>query len=96
MDESSPVIRHYHEFPVPVSIIMPVCVDTHWQAVHVNGVTLSLTLLLLPQSQLDCLVVSRAIPIPFCSTNHFQYQHEEEGSGDLGSLYVNLWNAIIG
>ena len=41
-------------------------------------------------------VVSRASPIPFRSADRFQYQHAEEGSEDLGPLYVNSWNAIIG
>ena len=41
-------------------------------------------------------LVSRASPIPFRSADRFQYRHAEEGSGDLGPLYVNSWNAIIG
>jgi len=41
------------------------------------------------------LLVSRASPIPFRSADRFQYRHAEEGSGDLGPLYVNSWNAII-
>ena len=41
-------------------------------------------------------VVSQASPIPFRSADHFQYQHAEEGSGDLEPLYMNSWNAIIG
>ena len=41
-------------------------------------------------------VVSQASPIPFRSADRFQYRHAEEGSGDLGPLYVNSWNAIIG
>ena len=41
-------------------------------------------------------LVPWASPILFHSTNHFQYRHVEEGSGDLGPLYVNGWNEIIG
>jgi len=41
-------------------------------------------------------LVSWASPILFHSASHFQYRHAEEGSGDLGPLYVNGWNAIIG
>ena len=41
-------------------------------------------------------LVSQASPIPFCSTDCFQYHHVEEGSGDLGLLYMNSWNTIIG
>jgi len=36
-------------------------------------------------------VVLQAIPIPFCSTNCFQYRDAEEGSGDLRPHYVNLY-----
>ena len=35
-------------------------------------------------------IVSQARPFPFCSMRHM-----EEGSGDLGSLCVNVWNIII-
>ena len=41
-------------------------------------------------------LVSQASPIPFHSADRFQYRHAEEGSGDLGPLSVNSWNAIIG
>ena len=41
-------------------------------------------------------LVSQASPIPFRSADRVQYRHEEEGSGDLGPLYMNSWNPIIG
>ena len=34
-------------------------------------------------------VVSQASPNPFRSADRFQYRHAEEGSGDLGPLYLN-------
>ena len=40
-------------------------------------------------------VVSQARLFASCSTDCFQYRHTEEGSGDLGSLHVNIWNAIF-
>ena len=46
-------------------------------------------------------VVSQARPLPFHSTDCFQYrhvlqyQHVEKGSGDLEPLHMNTWNAII-
>ena len=41
-------------------------------------------------------LVSQAIPIPFRSTDRFQYRHVEEGSGDLhvGPLYVDLYGSL--
>ena len=39
-------------------------------------------------------LVSWAIPIKFCGTDCFQYRHAEEGSGDLGPLYVNLYRNL--
>jgi len=40
-------------------------------------------------------VVSQAIPIPFSSTNCFQYWDVEEGSGDLIPHYVNLYGNLL-
>ena len=40
-------------------------------------------------------VVSQARPLPFHSTDFFQYWHVEKGSGGLEPLYMNAWNAII-
>ena len=34
-------------------------------------------------------------PIPFRSADHFQYRHTEEGSGDLGPLYMNSWMQLL-
>ena len=45
---------------------------------------------------LNAYLVLQAIPIPFHSTDRFQYQDVKEGSGDLGPLHVNSWNAIAG
>jgi len=50
-----------------------------------------LLMLILPMQQEHCKIVSQAIPIPFCSTNLFQYQDVEEGSGDLRPHCVNLY-----
>ena len=32
----------------------------------------------------------QARPFSFYSANHFEYWHTEEGSGDLGSLHMNV------
>ena len=40
-------------------------------------------------------VVSQAIPIPFSSTNRFQYWDVEEGSGDLRPHYMNLYGNLL-
>jgi len=40
------------------------------------------------------MLVLRAIPIPFHSTDCFQDRHVEEGSGDLGPLYMNLYGTL--
>ena len=40
------------------------------------------------------MLVSQASPIPFHSTDCFQYQHAEEGSGDLGPLYMDLYGNL--
>ena len=52
---------------------------------HVNDSTLSqvVFLMLLLPNKSTVNIVSQAIPIPFCSTNLFQYQDAEEGSGNL-------------
>jgi len=34
-------------------------------------------------------LVLQASPILFCSTDHFQYWHAEEGSGDLGRITLH-------
>ena len=39
-------------------------------------------------------LVSRASPILFRSTDCFQYRHVEEGSGDLGPLFVDLYGNL--
>ena len=41
-------------------------------------------------------LVLQASPILFCSTDRFQYRHAEEESGDLGPLYMNSCNTVIG
>ena len=40
------------------------------------------------------MVVSQASPIPFRSADRFQYRHAEEGSGDLGPLFVDLYGNL--
>ena len=40
-------------------------------------------------------VVLQAIPIPFSSTNRFQYWDVEGGSGDLRPHYVNLYGNLL-
>jgi len=39
-------------------------------------------------------VVLQASPIPFRSGDHLQYRHVEEGSGDLGPLFMNLYRNL--
>ena len=39
-------------------------------------------------------LVSQASPIPFRSADRFQYRHAEEGSGDLGPLFVDLYGNL--
>jgi len=41
-------------------------------------------------------LVSQTRPSPLHSADHFQYAARGgEASGDLGPLYMNIWNAII-
>ena len=46
------------------------------------------------KNRLSSCVVSQASPILFCSADCFQYWHAEEGSGDLGPLYVDLYRNL--
>ena len=39
-------------------------------------------------------LVLQASPIPFRSTDRFHYRYMEEGSGDFGPLYVDLYGNL--
>ena len=57
--------------------------------------TLKKVYILLTDFKLSCdTLVSQASPILFRSADRFQIRHTEEGSGDLGPLYVDLYGNL--
>ena len=60
----------------------------------VHACVISVPILLKLHEEVWFVLVSQASPILFRSTDRFQYRHAEEGSGDLGPLFVDLYGNL--
>ena len=86
------LVQEYRKEEITVMALMLVaCITSEGIPLfpHINDSTPSPGVVITNKSTVN--IVSQAIPIPFCSTNLFQYQDAEEGSGDLRPHCVNLY-----